>query len=110
MNQEETNESQKREGRYRESQDDTKIMRKQLEGISANVGEIMIALKGNDLGSDGLIKRVAAMEKVIKDLTDQLDDITVKADKRLNLLLIICTMGGTFMGFFLKWLTDQFKK
>lgn len=106
MAQEDSNE--KKERRYEESQDDTRIIRREIEkAIRAN-GEVLNALKGDGLGNPGMVKRLETLETNFSELKDTMDEVLLKTNKKANQLAIIMIMAGTFFGIFIHWLTEQF--
>jgi len=106
MGQEETNEREIREERYRVSQDDISIIRKELNKLTAAVGDMVGALKGNDFGSEGLLNRVSKMEEMAEKLKDRLDELSITAKKRENQLLLLFTLIGALVGACGKWFMD----
>lgn len=99
-------ENKDREERYRDSVNDLSVIRKQIDGLTKVLEDLVVAIRGNDFGNDGLIKRVGKVEVSTKEMENRMDDLSVKADKRANQIGLIAIMSGTFMGIFIKWLFD----
>lgn len=97
----------KREKRYEESQDNIRLMRKELDrNLKAN-GDVLNALKGDGLGNPGMISRVETLEEKFSELKDTMDDLLVKTNKKQTQLNVIIGMGGVFVGIFIKWVFEQ---
>ena len=106
MNQEENAERDQREERYRVSQDDVSIIRKEVNKLTQSVGELTQAVRdqsqallGNEFGGKGLVERVDAVEEMAKALTKKLEDIIAHAKSRETYVRIIwgliCFVVGT---------------
>jgi t-SNARE complex subunit (syntaxin) len=104
MNHEEENTQ--REERYRISQDDVSIIRKEVNKLTEVVGDLTQAvrdqsqaLRGNDFGGKGLVERVDDVEEMAKALTKKIDDIIAHAKSRETYIRIIwgliCFVVGT---------------
>ncbi|HSY77039.1 MAG TPA: hypothetical protein VK890_09300 [Bacteroidia bacterium] len=114
MNQEESIERDQREERYRGSQDDIHIIRHELNKLSGAVGELVVALRGNDFGSDGLIARVKEIEVETDKMKKRVDQIELVAKGReLHVRIIwglVCFILGTAFVEFLRYLSPVYKK
>ena len=96
MNPEENTDRQEREERYRVSQDDTSIIRKEVNLLTSAVGDMKMevmkvaeALQGNKFGNRGLIERLEYVEKMAKSLEDKIEDVIAKAKSRETYVRII---------------------
>jgi hypothetical protein len=96
MNHEENNE---REERYRASQDDVSIIRKELNKLTKAVGDLADSLRGDDLGNKGLVFRIEQVEKTADDLKKRIEDVIQRAKSRETYVRIIwgliCFVVGT---------------
>lgn len=70
-----------REERYRASIDDTKKMRELMDIMAGKIGEMMIAIKGNDMGTEGLVGQIKAIRMEQEAMKKRLDEIEVKAEQ-----------------------------
>ena len=96
MNPQENAEKSEREERYRVSQDDTSIIRKEVNMLTSAVGDMKMevmkvaeALQGNKFGNKGLIDRLEYVEKMAKSLEDRIEDVIAKAKSRETYVRII---------------------
>jgi hypothetical protein len=114
MNHEESQERDEREERYRGSQDDISVIRKELNKLTGAVGELVVALKGNDFGTDGLIIRVREIEDETDKMKKRIDQIELVAKgKELHLRIIwglVCFILGTAFVELLRYFSPVYKK
>lgn len=111
MNQEETNERDAREERYRGSQDDILIIRKELNKLTGAVGELVTAFKGNDLGTEGMVAQVRDLIDEQAKLKERLDDIERIAKMNQKYLFAFIGTLGVVLGSVVKTIIDHlFKK
>ena len=110
MNQEEQNESIRREDRHSASQQDIKSIRIQVDKLSYIIGELTAAIKGNDTGNPGLLPRQEQIEDRLRAIEIRLDNMDLAAKKNQLYLAIavgaVCTVGGMI----LKGVIDYFSK
>lgn len=99
-------EKSEREERYRVSQDDVAIIRKEVNKLTQVVGDLTQAvrdqsqaLRGNEFGGKGLVERVDDVERIALALTKKLEDIIAHAKSRETYIRIIwgliCFVVGT---------------
>lgn len=92
-------ENEERENRYRISQDDTALIRREVNKLTIVVGDLAQALRGNDLGNIGLIGRLEVVEAAQKALYKRLEDVIQHAKSRETYIRIIwgliCFVVGT---------------
>jgi hypothetical protein len=97
MNHEEDNTQ--REERYRISQDDVSIIRKEVNKLTQVVGDLTQAIRGNDFGNDGLLKRLETVEETADMLKKRIEDVVQHAKSRETYVRIIwgliCFVFGT---------------
>lgn len=110
---------QDQEDRYRHSQDDVKMMRTELNKLTGSVGELVVAIKGDDMGTtEGIVGRIKAMESKIHEFEDRLDatemeakEAKLEAAKRQFYLMVIWGLTGTVVGtIFMSVINHLFKK
>ena len=89
----------KNEERYRYSQDDITVIRKEVNKLTQVVGDLTDAIRGNDLGNKGFVVRLEAVEKMAETLTKKINDIVANAKSRDTYVKIIwgliCFVIGT---------------
>jgi hypothetical protein len=107
MNHEESKERDDREERYRGSQDDISIIRKELNKLTGEVGKLVTAFKGNDLGTEGMVAQVRSVIEEQATLKSRLDDIERVA--RLNQKYLFAFIGtlGVVLGTIAKTIIDH---
>lgn len=107
MNHEESQERNVREERYKGSQDDIAIIRKELNKLTGAVGELVTAFKGNDLGTEGMVAQVRSVIEEQATLKSRLDDIERIA--RLNQKYLFAFIGtlGIVLGTIAKTIIDH---
>jgi hypothetical protein len=88
MNTQEQSEKNEREERYRVSQDDVSVIRKEVNKLTQVVGELANeqrdlaqSLRGNNLGNKGLINRIEIGEQTINEVKESVDGLTKRLDK-----------------------------
>lgn len=105
---EENVERSEREERYRVSQDDTSIIRKEVNLLTSAVGDMKMevmkvaeALQGNKFGNKGIIDRLEFVEKTAKALEDRIENVIAHAKSRETYVRIIwgliCFVVGTIV-------------
>jgi len=107
MSLEESQERDDREERYRGSQDDIYIIRKELNKLTSEVGKLVTAFKGDDLGREGMVAQVRAIIEEHVKLKSRLDDIERVA--RLNQKYLFAFIGtlGVVLGTIAKTVIDH---
>jgi len=88
MNPQEQADKSEREERYRVSQDDVSVIRKEVNKLTQVVGELANeqrdlaqSLRGNNLGNKGLINRIEIGEQTINEVKESVDGLTKRLDK-----------------------------
>jgi regulator of replication initiation timing len=105
MNTQEQSEKNEREERYRVSQDDVSVIRKEVNKLTEAVGDLkqetqkmVEALQGNKYGNKGILERLVAVEQTAKALEDKVEDVILKAKSRETYVRIIwgliCALGS----------------
>ena len=117
MNQEETSEREQREGRYKESQDDVSVIRKELNKLTSAVGELVTAFRGNDLGTEGIISEVRKlvadqllMEKRFDKLEKRFEGIQGMAKTNQRYIMGFIAAIAAIIGAVGKSFIDHFSK
>jgi predicted nucleic acid-binding Zn-ribbon protein len=94
-----------KEKRYRNSQDDIKVMRSELNKLTGSVGDLVVAIKGNDLGTEGMLGQMKRIQEKVAAFEDRLDaaelaakEATIEAAKKQFYLMIIWGLVGTVLG------------
>jgi hypothetical protein len=107
MNHEESQERDAREERYRGSQDDISIIRRELNKLTGEVGKLVTAFKGDDLGREGMVAQVRTIIEEHVKLKTRLDDIERVA--RLNQKYLFAFIGtlGVVLGTVAKIIIDH---
>jgi hypothetical protein len=106
MNQQENAERSERDERYRVSQDDVSIIRKEVNKLTQVVGDLTqavrdqsLAIKGNEFGGKGLAERLDDVEEMANNLTKKIEDVVAHAKSRETYVRIIwgliCFVVGT---------------
>jgi hypothetical protein len=87
MNHEENTERQEREERYRLSQDDVSIIRKEVNQLTGAVGEmkgevtkVVEAIQGNKYGNKGLLERIDGVEHLGNSLSKRIDEVNKRIE------------------------------
>jgi hypothetical protein len=95
----EQSDNQEREERYRVSQDDVAIIRKEVNKLTQVVGDLTQAIRGNDFGNDGLLNRLEKVEDTADALKKRIEDVIQHAKSRETYVRIIwgliCFVVGT---------------
>lgn len=107
MNHEETKERDGREDRYRGTQDDISIIRKELNKLTGAVGELVTAFKGNDLGTEGMVAQVRSVIEEQAKLKERLDDIERIAKTNQKYLFAFIGTVGVVLGSVVKTIIDH---
>lgn len=121
MNEQESHEKNEQDRRYRGSQDDISIMRKQLERLAGNVGdmsnqyrELIVAIRGNDLGTDGIVGQIKQMREKIDEFEERLNLAETKAvqekaeaDKQRFKVTAVWILLGSLATLIGKWILDH---
>lgn len=106
MNPQEQAEKSERDERYRVSQDDVSVIRKEVNKLTEVVGDLkqetlkmVEALQGNKYGNKGILERLEAVEVTAKSLEDKVEDVISHAKSRETYVRIIwgliCFVVGT---------------
>ena len=121
MDEQETTDRNEKERRYAVTQDDIRIIRKELNVLTGQVGklftaneQLLMAIRGDaSMGHEGMIKRVESfkddldsMRLQIIEIKDEVGDLHVKTDKKVSQSGIIISLGSIFLGVIIKWLMD----
>lgn len=87
-------EREEREERYRVSQSDISIIRKEINKLGGALGEIKTAITGDAFGNEGLANRVKTWEEKLDDMDSRLSDMEVANKKRETNFAVIFTLVG----------------
>lgn len=101
---------QEQEENWHFSSDNIRKMKLQLDKLSGFIGDLVEAIKGNDLGHEGLLSRLSKVEDTLHIMDQRLKEMEVSAKKREFYLLTIFTLLGALMGMAVKAIIDIFKK
>lgn len=107
MNTEETKERDHREDRYKGTQDDISIIRKELNKLTGAVGDLVTAFKGNDLGTEGMVAQVKSVIEEQANLKSRLDDIERIAKMNQKYLFAFVGAVGVALGTVGKTIIDH---
>lgn len=107
MNQEESNEREAREERYRGSQEDIMIIRKELNKLTGEVGKLVTAFKGNDLGTEGMVAQVRQVIEEQAKMKRRLDEIERIAKINQKYLFAFIGTLGVVLGSIAKTVIDH---
>lgn len=117
MSYEENKDRADQDRRYRESQSDIKQMRGQMDKLVGAVGEITVAIVGNEMGSEGIISRQKTMNERLDTFELRLDameevarEAKLAADKRQFYLITIFTLVGVILGSAMNAIFNHFSK
>lgn len=111
MNQEESTERDEREERHTGTQRDIKSIKLQVDKLSGAVGELVVALKGNEFGTEGMVVRVQQIEQQQNLLNKRLDELELAAKKKEMYIVAFFTACGVVIGTIIKSIIDHaFKK
>jgi len=110
MNYEESQENDRRDQRHSASQQDIKSIKIQMDKLTYTIGELRDAIKGNDMGNPGMLPRVEQIEKEVRDLKTEVDDIALSVKKNQMYLVIAVGAISTVGGMILKGIIDYFSK
>lgn len=102
---EQKNEQPEKEARYRAANDDIRLVRNELNKLSLSMGEMLVAIKGNDLGTTGLVGQIKEFKQRLDAFEERLDgaeqsarDAQLQADKKQFYLIIIWGVIGSAAG------------
>jgi len=106
MNPQEQADKSERDERYRVSQDDVSVIRKEVNKLTEAVGDLkqetqkmVEALQGNKYGNKGILERLEAVEVTAKALENKVEDVIQHAKSRETYVRIIwgliCFVVGT---------------
>jgi chromosome segregation ATPase len=121
MNKEENVERQEREGRYRESQDDVSIIRREVNKLTGVIGEMKstvasleTSIRGNDMGTEGFAKQIKDMsskmenfEDIAYKISDRVKDLEDKEKFKEKAWRIVFLVVGTIAGTWIKTIIDR---
>lgn len=84
---------------------------KKLDSISSDVKSIVVALKGDDFGNEGIIKKVKQNESEIaatrQQLSEHINSVEKKDQYKKGQMAIIAVIGG-FVATIISWLPKVF--
>lgn len=110
MNTEEPGQNE-RDERHAGSQRDIKSIKVQIDKLTGEVGKLVVALKGDDLGTEGVLPRIVGIEKEVQALKARLDEMELLAKKNQMYLIAFVTTVGVVLGTLIKSAIDHlFKK
>jgi NTP pyrophosphatase (non-canonical NTP hydrolase) len=87
-----------------------KDLKRQMDRLTGEVGRLVDAIQGNDMGNEGLIPRVQAIETQQDALKKRLDEMELEAKKRGMYIMAIVGLIGIVLGTGFKALIDKFSK
>lgn len=99
-----------KEDRYRASIDDTKQMRQQLDILAGRVGDLVTAIKGNDMGTEGVVGQIKAIRMEQDHLKKRLDDMEQSTAKKNAYIVVAVGTVGLFLGTIAKIIIDHLFK
>jgi chromosome segregation ATPase len=108
MNQEESTERDQREERYTDSQRVNRDINYKIDilvgkfgDLTGSVEDLKSAIQGDTMGNEGLLPRMAKIEKAQRDLKEELDEVKAANAKKLMYLIAFFTMLGVVGGYIL---------
>lgn len=118
MNQEENTERDEREERHTGTQRDIKSIRLQIDRLTGEVGKLVVgqtemvtAIKGNDMGTEGIVNQVLEFKKELKELKERVDNMELAAKKKEMYIVAFFAACGVVLGTIIKTVIDHaFKK
>jgi regulator of replication initiation timing len=99
-----------REQHYKDSLNDARRMREQLDILSGKVGELVTAIKGNDMGTEGVVGQIKTLRAEQELLKKRLDDIEQSTAKKNAYLGVAIGTVGLFLGTIIKVIIDHLFK
>jgi NTP pyrophosphatase (non-canonical NTP hydrolase) len=107
MDQQQQEEKSERDERYKLSRDDTREMRNLLDRLIGEVGDLMVAIKGNDLGTEGIVGQLKSMKTKIEEFEARLNHIQSQAKlERFKMATIWSLLGALGMSL-LYWIMEH---
>lgn len=107
MNQEESAKRQEQDERYRGSQDDISIIRKELNKLTGAVGEMVDCLKGNEFGQEGLVKQARELKIAFDTMNARVTNLENAEKFREKAWRIVFLLMGTILGSLMKSFFDR---
>ena len=114
MNQEEENEKIGKEERYERSQDSIEQINRKIDRLTGVTGDLVTAIRGNDLGTPGIVGQIKDMKADLRkawerqdDFDDRLSDLSIKMGSRDTQMRIIwglaCSLGTGLIFFIVQY-------
>lgn len=110
-------ERENKEDRYLRSRDEMREFKKQLDEMTRILGSVDEAIKGNDRGTEGLVRQFQTIRethkifaKQIEVLEERLYKIEVDMKNRLKIWGLVFTLAGIVLGTLFKAFIDKFSK
>lgn len=110
MSHEENEEKQERDERYKLSQGDARFMRERLDQVQASIGELMVAVKGNDLGTEGLVGQIKRMKQTVEEFDKRLEKIERDGYKEKFRMAMVFTLLGALGTSLIEWILEHLFK
>lgn len=106
-----------KENRYKDSRDEIKSMKKQVEEMTRVLGSVDEAIRGNDRGTIGFVKQIDLMKTemsnmkfLIEKLEERFFKMELDMKNRLKIWGIVFTLSGIIIGTLFKAFIDKFSK
>lgn len=103
------------EERYKDAMDDAKRMRHQLDILTGKVGDLVTAIKGNDLGTEGVVGQIKALRVQIEAIEVRLEAVEQRAAEaraearmRQRYMKMAYSAAGALVLVIIKFLIDRF--
>lgn len=84
-----------------------KDMKRQMDRVSGEIGKLVVAIQGDDLGNEGILPRVQMIEKIQAEQEKRLNDIENLAKKNQRYFIGFFTVLGAVGGTILKIVIDH---
>lgn len=84
-----------------------KDMKRQMDRVSGEVGKLLEAIRGDDLGNEGILPRIQMLEKEQSEMRKRLVEIEGIAKKNQRYFLGFFTVLGAIGGTLLKIIIDH---
>lgn len=94
----------------REDRSTLKDVKRQMDRLTGEVGKLVDAIQGNDLGNEGLLPRVMNVESAQQDLKKRLDDIELEGKRRGMYIMAVVSLISIILGTLFKTFIDKFSK
>lgn len=99
--------TQENDSRSAMGKDDVRDLKRQLDKLTGAVGELVVAFKGNDLGTQGMVARVHEIEEQQRALKNRLDELELATKRKEMYVMAIIGLAGIVIGSLIKTLFDH---